>query len=78
MCLLVGKAQVLIHKEPNVACFILSSRVAHKTLLVFVRASLLQHDSVCASFGSADLRRAGAIRSSPRQKNPEDLDGSVM
>ena len=39
MGLLVGKAQILLHKELNVACFILSSSFAHKTLLVFVCAN---------------------------------------
>ena len=47
MGLLVGKAQVLIHKEPNIACLVLSSSFAHKPLLVFVCAILFQHDSVC-------------------------------
>ena len=50
MGLLVGKAQVLIHKEPNIACLILFSSFAHKTLLVFVCASLSQHDSVCVLY----------------------------
>lgn len=46
MGLLVAKAQVLIYKELNVACFILSSISADKTLLVFICASFFQHDSV--------------------------------
>lgn len=46
MGLLVAKAQVLICKELNVACFISSSIFAHETLLVFICARFFQHDSV--------------------------------
>lgn len=73
MGLLVAKAQVLICKELNVACFISSSIFAHKTLLVFICARFFQHDSVLVlHLGQTDVQRAGVTPSSAREKNPED------
>lgn len=66
MGLLVGKAQVLIHKELNVACFMLNSSFAHKTLLMSVPLCSSTTQYMCFVW----LSRSPLIPSSARQEKP--------